>query len=294
MRSGFLIIDKPAGFTSHDVVAIARKALLERRVGHAGTLDPFATGVLVLGVGSGTRLLQYITDGKKSYQATIRLGIATTTDDFTGEVLKESLSELSGITDDMITNELKKMIGDIQQLPSTYSAIRINGKRAYEIARAGEEVILKSRAISIFSIEILEIRRAKDGIYVDITVECSAGTYIRAIARDLGESLGVGGHLTTLRRLTVEPFTLSDAITLDQLKQGAHPASIESVVRRLFPMRELTAQEQVHVSHGRSIDLTTDELNTCAAFTSEGRFMALLSPVNGRLQPILVVNQENS
>ena len=163
MKSGFLVVDKSAGFTSHDVVAIARKALQERRVGHAGTLDPFATGVLVLGVGNGTRVLQYITDGKKTYQGTIRLGSQRTTDDFTGEIVSENLAGLNSITDSVIVESLSRQVGEIYQRPSSFSAIKVNGKRAYELARAGEEVKLKERKVTIYSLEVEKIERVVQG-----------------------------------------------------------------------------------------------------------------------------------
>ena len=289
MKSGFLVIDKEVDFTSHDVVAIARKSLGERRVGHAGTLDPFATGVLVLGVGNGTRLLQYITDGRKSYDAIIRLGVATTTDDLTGEIVSANLGGLSEISDEAIAANLKTQVGEIYQRPSSYSAIKVDGKRAYELARAGAEVVLKERLISIYSIKVKAAARHDQGIDVDISVECSAGTYIRSIARDLGEALKVGGHLIALRRSEVAPFTLADAISIEELKAGADLLSLDSVLSRIFPARHLSAEEVASVSHGRSIELVDEKKHKSAAFTPEGTFIALLAEKGGRAQPILVI-----
>lgn len=293
MKSGFLVVDKPAGFTSHDIVAIARKSLGERRVGHAGTLDPFATGVLVLGVGHGTRLLQYITDGKKSYQAIIRLGSATTTDDLTGECISENHSGLASISDSMIQAKLKDKVGDIYQRPSMYSAIKVSGKRAYELARAGEEVQLKERKVTIHSLQVGEITRSESSIDIAITVECSAGTYIRSIARDLGDELGVGGHLVALRRTRVDPYSLQEAISLAMLREKPQLHSIDSAISGIFPRRELTLEEVASVSHGRSITLAGERDSQCAAFTPTGRFLALLAEKSGRAQPILVINRES-
>ena len=291
MKSGFIVVDKDSGFTSHDVVAIARKSLSERRVGHAGTLDPFATGVLVLGVGNGTRLLQYITDGKKSYEGVIRLGSATTTDDLTGETVSSNLVGLSEITDDAIVSALELQIGEIYQRPSNYSAIKIDGKRAYELARAGVDVELKERRVSIYSLKVFQITRHESGIDIEISVDCSAGTYIRSIARDLGERLAVGGHLIALRRTAVMPFTLAEAMSIDQLRATPQLLSIDGAIERIFPRRTLTIEEVASVSHGRSIELAAERERKSAAFTPEGTFIALLAEKGGRAQPILVISR---
>jgi len=298
MKSGFIVVDKSVGFTSHDVVAIARKSLQERRVGHAGTLDPFATGVLVLGVGQGTRLLQYITDGKKSYEGTIRLGSATTTDDLTGEVISENFAGLNLISDEKIINFLAKQAGEIYQRPSDYSAIKVNGKRAYELARAGQEVQLKERKVTIYSLAVEKITRASEAssssIDVEITVQCSAGTYIRSIARDLGNALGVGGHLTSLRRVRVDPFSLADAISIDQLKEDPELLAIDDAIGRIFSRRILSAEEVASVSHGRSIAMAQEEASDNAGLReqSQEKQYAAFTP-EGR-QPILVINRESS
>jgi len=291
MKSGFIVVDKDSGFTSHDVVAIARKSLSERRVGHAGTLDPFATGVLVLGVGNGTRLLQYITDGKKSYEGVIRLGSATTTDDLTGETVSSNLIGLSEITDDAISSALDLQVGEIYQRPSNYSAKKIDGKRAYQLARAGVDIELKERRVSIYSLKVLQITRHESGIDIEISVDCSAGTYIRSIARDLGERLAVGGHLIALRRTAVMPFTLAEAISIDQLRTTPQLLSIDGAIERIFPRRTLTIEEVASVSHGRSIELAAERERKSAAFTPEGTFIALLAEKGGRAQPILVISR---
>ena len=291
MKSGFIVVDKDSGFTSHDVVAIARKSLSERRVGHAGTLDPFATGVLVLGVGNGTRLLQYITDGKKSYEGIIRLGSATTTDDLTGETVSSNLIGLSEITDDAIVSALELQVGEIYQRPSNYSAKKIDGKRAYQLARAGVDIELKERRVSIYSLKVLQITRHESGIDIEISVDCSAGTYIRSIARDLGERLAVGGHLIALRRTAVMPFTLAEAMSIDQLRTTPQLLSIDGAIERIFPRRTLTIEEVASVSHGRSIELAAERERKSAAFTPEGTFIALLAEKGGRAQPILVISR---
>lgn len=291
MKSGFLVIDKEPGFTSHDVVAIARKSLGERKVGHAGTLDPFATGVLVLGVGNGTRLLQYITDGRKSYQATIRLGIATTTDDLTGDVVSENFSDLSALLDDTIIESLQSQVGEIYQRPSTYSAIKVDGKRAYELARAGASVELKERRVSVYEIKVNQITRHEQGIDVEISVECSAGTYIRSIARDLGNTLKVGGHLISLRRTAVVPFMLAEAISMERLKTAPELLSIDEMISRIFPRRNLSPEEVASVNHGRSVELVDETRRNSAAFTPDGKFIALLAERGGRAQPILVISR---
>ena len=198
MQHGFLVVDKEPGMTSHDVVAIGRRALGTRKVGHAGTLDPMATGILVLGFNNGTRLLQYITDGDKTYQATVVLGAATVTDDVEGEVI--STADTSAVTDEQITAELAKMRGTIMQRPSSVSAVKIDGERAYDRVRSGEEVVLPAREVTISQLDVLAIRRLEKGIEIDIEVTCSAGTFIRAIARDCGAALGVGGHLRQQHR----------------------------------------------------------------------------------------------
>ena len=215
MADGFLVVDKAPGMTSHDVVAIGRRALNTRKVGHAGTLDPMATGVLVLGFNNGTRLLQYITDGDKSYTATIVLGASTTTDDYEGEIT--STADASQVSDEEIKRILGAMVGEIMQRPTNVSAIKVDGKRAYDRARSGEEFELPARKVTISQLEVLDIRHKEATTLVDIEVTCSAGTYIRAIARDLGAELKVGGHLNVLRRTRVAGFTLDQAIGIDQL-----------------------------------------------------------------------------
>lgn len=288
ITDGFLVVDKAAGITSHDVVAIARRALGTKKVGHAGTLDPMATGVLVLGFGNGTRLLQYITDGEKSYEATLVLGTSTVTDDAEGEILKES--DTREITDEAINNELAKMVGKIQQRPSSVSAVKVGGERAYARVRAGEEFELPAREVSISSILVREIRRVDSKIEVDISVTCGPGTFIRAIARDCGDQLNVGGHLNKLRRTLVAPFDLKKSITVEALKSGEFtPLTISYVSGLTFPTRQVTLEEKIELSFGRSLSQNASDEIT-AALSGES-LLALLSNGEGRARPIAVFAQ---
>lgn len=286
MQHGFLVVDKEPGMTSHDVVAIGRKALGTRKVGHAGTLDPMATGILVLGFNNGTRLLQYITDGHKTYQATVVLGAATVTDDVEGEVI--SSADTSAITDDMITAELTKMRGTILQRPSSVSAVKIDGERAYDRVRSGEEVVLPSREVTISQLDVLAIRHLEKGIEVDIEVTCSAGTFIRAIARDCGAALGVGGHLNSLRRSRVAGFGLDRAVTLQQLKSGDFSTlDLADVARATFPVREIALDEKIELSFGRTLSANTDD-QIYAGISAANELIALLQNVDGKAKPIAV------
>ncbi len=269
---GFLLIDKAGGMTSHDVVAMARKRLDTRKVGHAGTLDPMATGVLVLGVGIATRLLTYITDGKKGYEATIFLGKSTHTDDKDGDLtFTADPVVVTNISDEQIKFELNKFIGEIKQRPSSVSAIKIDGKTAHARVRAGESVEIAERDVSIYELVIKEIRHIPNAIEVDILVTCSAGTYIRAIARDLGAVLKTGGHLTYLRRTMVSPFVI------DQCKQikDADLIPISGVVEKLFPIRKLELAQSKEISFGRVIEQNLSE-GVFAALDNQGNFVALL------------------
>ena len=272
--------------TSHDVVAIARRALGTRKVGHAGTLDPMATGILVLGFNNGTRLLQYITDGDKTYQATVVLGAATVTDDAEGEVI--SCADVSAVTDAMIEVELTKMRGAIMQRPSSVSAVKVDGERAYDRVRAGEVVELAARAVTVTQLDILSIRHLNSSIEVDIEVTCSAGTFIRAIARDCGNALGVGGHLSALRRSRVAGFGLDRAVTLHELKNGGFSAlSLADVARATFCIRELALDECQELSFGRPLASNpTDEI--FAAMSGENLLIALLANKDGFAKPIAV------
>lgn len=291
MVDGFLVVDKAPAMTSHDVVAVARKSLGTRKVGHAGTLDPMATGVLVLGFGNGTRLLQYITDGDKSYSATIVLGAATVTDDREGELISEINAQK--VTDEEIERELAKMVGKILQRPSSVSAVKVGGERAYDRVRAGEVFELAAREVNISALDILAMRHLGKRIEIDIDVTCSAGTFIRAIARDLGDELKVGGHLSALRRTRVAGFSLAEAISFEQLKEGAFSAlELADVARTTFAVRELALDEVLELSFGRQLAINPSaEIH--AGLSPDNRLIALLKNETDRAKPIAVFAAAN-
>ena len=284
---GIVIVDKPTGMTSHDVVSRCRRVFGTRKVGHAGTLDPMATGVLVIGIERATKILGLLSGTSKSYAATIRLGRTTTTDDAEGEVVQDVSA--AGVTDDAISAGVAVLRGEISQRPSTVSAIKVDGKRAYQLAREGQEVELAARTVRIDRFDVLAIRR--DGAFVDIDVEvdCSSGTYIRALARDLGSDVGVGGHLTALRRTRVGGYGLDHARTLDQL--GDHPAlsyTLDQACLLGFPRRDITAEQAVDAGHGRPLPAAGIE-GVYAATDPEGRVLALLEDTGGTTKSVVVV-----
>ncbi|MWB99757.1 tRNA pseudouridine(55) synthase TruB [Agromyces seonyuensis] len=262
VNSGILLIDKPHGRTSHDVVARVRRAAGTRKVGHAGTLDPMATGLLVIGVESATRLLTHLVGLDKEYTATIRLGVAMTTDDAEGEAIGEpaAADALAAVDDAALTGGIAALTGVIEQVPSAVSAIKVDGKRAYDRVRAGEEVELKSRTVTISAFEVLGApRRTDDGFLdLDVRVECSSGTYIRALARDLGAGLGVGGHLTALRRTRVGAFRIEEAVLLDDLEPDRDRIAPAAAARRILPVVEVDADGARDLGHGKRIDAPAD------------------------------------
>ena len=280
LQNGFVIIDKPAGMTSHDVVAKLRKILGTKKIGHAGTLDPMATGVLVLGINHGTKFLDYIVAGKKRYQGIIRLGQSTTTDDREGEVI--STSTPLDLTDAQIKAELATMVGTIMQIPSSVSAIKVDGKRAYDRVRSGEVVELKPREITIHSIKVTSISRHE---FVDLAVEvsCSAGTYIRAIARDLGKFLGVGGHLIDLRRTEVLPFTLSDCSSLEN--PVIEP--LASAISKVLPSRIVNVDEIRDLRFGRTIS-GSEFSGVGVAYSDTNEVIAIIENQDHGAQPLTV------
>ncbi len=279
--SGLVLVDKPAGWTSHDVVGRLRKLAGTRKVGHAGTLDPMATGVLVVGINRATRLLTHIVGVDKTYTATMRLGQSTTTDDAEGELLQTRFANAVGAED--IHAEVARLTGEIQQVPATVSAIKVDGLRAYDRARAGEDVELNSRAITVHAFEVLDIRRIEGGklIDVDIEVRVSSGTYVRALARDLGEALEVGGHLTALRRTAVGPYGIDQTLSLEQLGEDFGYIGLAEAAAQLFPARELTAEETANLGFGRRVTAsgTGEDPQLTAAFGPEGDLVALLRDV---------------
>ncbi len=284
MPSGLLLVDKPGGPTSHGIVSQTRKALGLKKVGHAGTLDPMATGLLVLGIGQGTKLLTYCVGLDKAYDATIRLGMTTSTDDAEGDSdVIATTDALDGVGEDAIREALRAFVGDIEQVPSTVSAIRVDGKRAYERHRAGEEVVLKPRPVTISSIDVVSIRREHPWWDVNIRVECSSGTYIRAIARDLGSALGVGGHLTALRRTRVGPFDVADACGPEDISDSRLQSLVEAS-GALMPQVSLTAAQAQDMSHGKKVFVTVEsglEGLPVACISPDGQLVNISSIVDG-------------
>lgn len=283
-ESGLVVVDKPAGITSHDVVARVRRLAGTRKVGHAGTLDPMATGVLVVGVERATRLLGHLMLTEKTYDATARLGVSTTTDDAEGEVTDTASA---GHHDEAVVRAaFAEQVGEILQVPTAVSAIKVDGKRAYQRVREGEEVELQPRPVTIHSLEVLEQRVAGDWLDVDISLRCSSGTYVRAIARDVGAALGVGGHLTALRRTAVGPYGLDVAHTLDELAGSFTVLPIADAARAAFPALDLDETAAAAVRVGRALDVHLDGLT--ALFAPDGGFLALYEPRDGQARSVAV------
>ena len=281
--SGLVVVDKPAGLTSHDVVARLRRILRTRKVGHAGTLDPMATGVLVCGVGRGTKLLGHLALDTKAYTATIRLGATTTTDDAEGETVTET--DPSAVTDEAIAAGIATLTGPILQVPSSVSAIKVDGRRAYARVRAGEQVVLPPRPVTVSAFTLL----ARRGADLDVAVECSSGTYVRALARDLGATLRVGGHLTALRRTRVGPFPLALARTLPELEDAPGLAlPLADAVAVAFARRDVDAAAAADLSHGRPL-VGVGLPGTYGVFAPDGRVLALVAEHDGRARPVVVL-----
>lgn len=295
--NGILLVDKPADWTSHDVVARVRRLAGTRKVGHAGTLDPMATGVLVLGLGPSTRLLTYIVGADKEYLATIRLGASTTTDDAEGECLGwASPDRVRAVTPKRLAGAVAELTGAIDQVPSSVSAIKVDGRRAYARVRAGEQVRLKPRRVTVSVLDVLESREASvdDAVAldVDVRVVCSSGTYIRALARDLGAALLTGGHLTALRRTRVGPFPVTDAHPLNEL--GIAPTSVASrlippadTAADLFPVLALTAKQATDLAHGKHVDVAGPDVDTAAAIAPDGRLVGLVAVRGGTARTVV-------
>ena len=284
--SGVVVVDKPAGVTSHDVVAKLRRFFGTRKVGHAGTLDPMATGVLVAGIERGTKLLAHLVADEKIYSATIRLGASTSTDDAEGDILTET--DASHITDDQIMAQVAALTGEIMQVPSKVSAIKIDGKRAHELVREGKEVEIPPRPVTIVSFDVSAIRREGTFVDIDARVHCSSGTYIRSLARDMGEALGVGGHLTALRREASGPFTLEHARTLDELEDDtALSLALDEALTTAWPVLEVTADEYAALAMGKWLE-PRGLAGVHAAVGPDGRAVALVKEKGKRLSTIFV------
>jgi len=283
--SGIVVVDKPAGVTSHDVVGRIRRLAGTRRVGHAGTLDPMATGVLVIGVDRATRLLGHLALTTKAYDATIRLGVSTITDDADGEVAASSSTH--AVTDEDIKAGIRRLTGDIEQVPSAVSAVKVAGRRSYARVRAGESVTLASRPVTVHRFDLRSIRRVGDAIDLDVCVVCSAGTYIRSLARDLGARLAVGGHLTRLRRTRAGHYSVDDAHTLDELATQFALIPLEDAAASDFPRRDVDTADAVRLTHGARLPAAgMDRLY--AAFGPDGSFLALLEDDGDVAKPIAV------
>jgi len=287
-RNGIALLDKPAGITSHDAVARLRRALDTRKVGHAGTLDPMATGLLILGVGPSTRLLTHLVGLDKVYEATIRLGQRTRSDDADGELLAET--DASGVIAEAIDAGIARLTGPLQQRPSAVSAIKVDGVRAHERVRAGEEVELRARPVTVHEFALLATRRHGAVIDLDVRVHCSSGTYIRALARDLGADLGVGGHLTHLRRTRVGPFGVADAEPVPEwrAREATEPAprirlmGAAEVASELFTVLRLDAQQAADLANGKRLALGAPDAPTAAALAPDGRLVGLVAIEGGR------------
>jgi tRNA pseudouridine55 synthase len=299
--SGLLLVDKPEGFTSHDVVAKLRGIVGTRKIGHAGTLDPMATGLLVIGVNSATKLLTFLVGEDKTYLATIRLGASTITDDRESEYLSVASSgDVDALTELDITKAIAPLSGDIMQVPSSVSAIKIDGERAYAKVRGGDEVKLAARPVTISRFEVLsEIRRETVGdqhfIDLDVIIDCSSGTYIRALARDLGAALAIGGHLTALRRTRVGAYQVTDSEELADLKKGEVKLfPIADAAREAFDVRELSVDEVVDLRHGKRIEVgviaenATAKDRVIAAFAPTGELIAMLTKAGSTLKSLVV------
>lgn len=290
MGSGIVLVDKPPGLSSHSAVALVRKALGTKKVGHAGTLDPAATGLLVMGVNQGTRLLTYLVGLDKTYTATLRLGYETTTDDAEGEIVGEESSALDDVTDQAIHQSLIGFRGEIDQVPSTYSAIKVAGKRAYDLARSGETVDLKSRRVTVSRLDAGTIARGQGVIDVELEVECSSGTYIRALARDIGRVLGVGGHLVALRRTRVGPFSI-EGTPAPQDVQESQLRSLSEVAGEIMHTVRLEPRDVTDISHGRPVSIEGwPEPGPLAGVDAEsGRLVAILEASGGRSRILMGV-----
>jgi len=282
-----VVVDKPSGMTSHDVVARVRRLAGTRKVGHAGTLDPMATGVLLVGVERTTRLLGHLALADKEYAATVRLGVATVTDDAEGEVT--ATDDASAVTLDAVERELESMRGDILQRPSSVSAIKVDGVRSYTRVRDGEDVELPSRPVTVSRLEVLSMRRDEPGLVdLDVIVECSTGTYVRALARDLGLALGVGGHLTALRRTRVGPFGLDAARSLDELEDSFTAVPLADVVRAMFEAVDVDEATSDRVLHGGRLPTALATGDRAGLFGPDGQVLSVAESRDGHLLPLVV------
>ena len=285
--SGLVVVDKPAGITSHDVVGRCRRIFGTRKVGHAGTLDPMATGVLLVGIERATKILGLLSATDKSYSATIRVGQTTSTEDAEGEVLQTVSAD--DITDPQIEDAVSALRGEIAQVPSAVSAVKVGGTRAYKLAREGHAVELAPRSVRIDRFDVLAIRHHNRLIDVDVDVDCTSGTYIRALARDAGAALGVGGHLTALRRTRVGRFGLDEARTLDNLVEAPRLSyTLDEACLLAFPRRDLSIDEAEDTRHGRPLK-PAGIAGVYAATAPDGQVVALLTDQGSRTKSVVVL-----
>ncbi|ODU78358.1 MAG: tRNA pseudouridine(55) synthase TruB [Microbacterium sp. SCN 71-21] len=294
--SGILLVDKPQGITSHDVVSRARRALATRKIGHAGTLDPMATGLLVLGVGSATRLLTYLVGLDKTYEATIRLGESTDSDDADGvRTAVADPAAIAAVTDAAVQAGIARLTGEIDQVPSTVSAIKVAGRRAYDLARAGEEVVLASRRVTISRFEVIALCRTEGVIDLDVVVDCSSGTYIRALARDLGAALAVGGHLTALLRTRIGSFDVADAASADDIAP-ARLVSAADVAAAVLGALPVTADEARDLRHGKRLEGAADRLGGAvrAAIAPDGVLVGIVERRGADIKSAMNMPEEAS
>jgi tRNA pseudouridine55 synthase len=291
VAAGVLLVDKPGGMTSHDVVARARKALGTRKIGHAGTLDPMATGLLVLGVEAATRLLTFVVGLDKTYEATVRLGATTDTDDADGEI--QTTTDAAALDPAAIEAAIADLTGEISQVPSRISAIKVAGRRAYDLARSGEEVELSARSITISRFDILDSRLDGGFVDLDVVVDCTSGTYIRALARDLGAALGVGGHLTALRRTRIGPFGLEGAASIDDVGTTPlrEPAEVATAVLGAFAV---TAEEARDLRHGKRLVGAASRLASApaAAVDPAGRLVGVVQRRGDDVKSVMNLPEE--
>jgi tRNA pseudouridine55 synthase len=288
-QQGLVIVDKPGGMTSHDVVARIRRLAGTRRVGHAGTLDPMATGVLVVGVEKATRLLGYLTATEKEYHATIRLGQSTSTDDAEGELTGGAPA--GGVSAETLTEAAESLTGEIMQVPPAVSAIKVAGQRAYKLTRAGAAPELAARPVTVYEFTITAERRSGEVLDLDAIVRCSSGTYIRALARDMGHQLGVGGHLTQLRRTRVGSYRIEDARTLEQLAERFDVVPLDQAAQAAFPRRDLSADEARRLAHGGRLApaaASAPAPGPTAAYAPDGTLIALVTEESGEARPLVV------
>ena len=284
--SGLVVVDKVGAMTSHDVVSRMRRLAGTRKVGHAGTLDPMATGVLLVGVNRATRLLGHLTLTEKAYDATVRLGASTVTDDAEGDVL--DTAGTAHLDEADVAGALRAFVGDIDQRPSSVSAVKVDGRRAYARVRSGEQVDLPPRRVRVHELVLVGSRREGEHLDVDVSVRCSSGTFVRAIARDLGAALGVGGHLTALRRTAVGPFGLDDAHTLEALAEHLELLDISAVARRCFASYDLDEEQARDVGYGRRLEVDLGADGPVAVFDPAGRFLALYEQRDVVAAPVAV------